>query len=455
NCIRRFKPIWQCENGKIKHFAVSLFENYSGMKVSIHSEKKLMIIKNNDGMIQRKFKLNNDLSMFIRFFNFSEYAEMTHIKPFNDKNYITLLSAYDFIKDFEKYRDRPFFNDSIVLIGPTHFTFHDNHKVPLSDFHGMSKKMPGVEIHANILMNLLDNKHISKWQISLEGKIILGVILSVLCLLKVRWSFTGLLILGISMYAVSIQLFVDEFVYIPVIQVITVCFLTVVSTVFIKYILEIKSKKQLRSVFKQYMNDEVIKELINEPGKISLGGSKKNITVLFADIRGFTSLSEKILPEEVVAVLNRFFESMLIPIEKYRGILDKFMGDCVMVIFGAPIELDNPELNAVNCAFEMIEGLKLVLKEPEFANYNVNIGIGINSGDVVIGNIGTDAHKDYTVIGDNVNLAARLESSAQGGEIVISESVFSKIKGEFEILEKKSINVKGKQKAITVYIIKP
>jgi len=206
---------------------------------------------------------------------------------------------------------------------------------------------------------------------------------------------------------------------------------------------------KVKSTFKKYVSENIVNELLKNENLLELGGSEKDVCILFADIRGFTSLSEKMEASKVVYVLNNYFQSMIDVIFKYNGTLDKIIGDELMVLYGVPLKNENDCQNAVNSAIDMFKALEVFnnkMKSEELPE--LGIGVGINFGKVVSGNIGSDQQMNYTVIGDNVNLAARLCSSAKAGEIIISKSVFEKLTNKHEFTNRDPIMVKGKALAI-------
>ena len=208
-------------------------------------------------------------------------------------------------------------------------------------------------------------------------------------------------------------------------------------------------------MFSSYVSKRIVDELIKDPSKATLGGDRKEITVLFSDIRGFTSFSEKHQPEEVVKLLNEYLGAMTEIVFDYEGTLDKFVGDAIMALWGAPVGQPDHADRAVRCALAMIERLKqLQAKWAAEGKYVIDIGIGINTGDMVVGNMGAEGKKmDYTVIGDNVNLGARLEGLTRqyNNHIIISEFTYEKVKDIVQVNELGSVTVKGKQKPVRIY----
>jgi len=205
-------------------------------------------------------------------------------------------------------------------------------------------------------------------------------------------------------------------------------------------------------MFQRYVSSQVVDELIKNPDMLKLGGQRKYLSVFFSDIRGFTSMSEKMEPEEVVQLLNEYLTEMTKIIFQFQGTLDKFIGDAVMAFWGAPKYFPNHAELAVRAAVEMQKKVtELCEKWAIEGRKKIGIGMGVNTGDVVIGNMGSQNFADYTVIGDNVNLAARLEENAKAGQILISQSTYDEIKDIVKVTKLEPLRVKGKEKAVQVY----
>ena len=202
---------------------------------------------------------------------------------------------------------------------------------------------------------------------------------------------------------------------------------------------------KVKSTFKKYVSENIVDELLHNETSLELGGTQSEVCVLFCDIRGFTSLSEKMKPSDVVYLLNSYFEAMIDVVFANNGTLDKIIGDELMVLYGVPLKSENDCQSAVNSAKEMLKALEKFNQENTKQDLpKLEVGIGVNHGKVVSGNIGSERQMNYTVIGDSVNLAARLCSHARPGEIVISESVFQRLNDNEGFIEKTSIKVKGK-----------
>ena len=216
---------------------------------------------------------------------------------------------------------------------------------------------------------------------------------------------------------------------------------------------DLSNINKLKSTFKKYVSNQIVDQLLENEDLLSLGGQEQEATILFSDIRGFTSLSENMTPNEVVETLNDYFNQMIEIIFKYNGILDKIIGDELMVIYGVPKSNIQDSENAVLTAIEMQEKL-IAFNQDRCINLKkpIKVGIGVNSGSVISGNIGSTDQMDFTVIGDSVNLASRLCSSAEAGQIIISDAVWNNIKHLQTFKSKKlsPIKVKGKAKVISI-----
>ena len=214
---------------------------------------------------------------------------------------------------------------------------------------------------------------------------------------------------------------------------------------------DISDMQKVKTTFKKYVSGNIVDEILDDNSKTDLGGTLTNACVLFADIRGFTSFSEKTTASDLVAILNKYFTDMIDVVYEFNGTLDKIIGDELMVLFGIPNNSDQDCQNAVDCGITMFKRLDKFNEELEkHNNHKLRIGIGIHFGEVVAGNIGSDKQMNYTVIGDNVNQAARFCSHARPNEIIISESVYDNILNKSLFTDQIFINVKGKEKSIPV-----
>lgn len=219
----------------------------------------------------------------------------------------------------------------------------------------------------------------------------------------------------------------------------------------IKRQLELRNKL-IRKIFSFYMSDDVVNSILTSPHHQKLGGRKNKITIMFSDLRNFTPLSETIPAEDLVSLLNAYFSKMVPIIEKHQGVIDAFIGDAIMVIFGSPLSSGNDALRAVACALEM----QRMLSKLNQANSKINLprlemGVGINTGEAVVGNIGSKKRMQYSAIGSSVNLSARIQELSLGGQILITESTYNEVNNDIQINGHLRVKVKGIQSPITIY----
>ncbi|MFZ2062146.1 MAG: adenylate/guanylate cyclase domain-containing protein, partial [Candidatus Binatus sp.] len=213
-----------------------------------------------------------------------------------------------------------------------------------------------------------------------------------------------------------------------------------------RYITEGREKRYLRNVFEHYMDPDVISAVLDSPEGLKLGGEKRHLAILFADIVSFTKRAEKTEPEELLALLNTYMTSMIDVILKTGGVVDKLMGDGIMAFWGAPNDLENPSRSALDCALKMLENLHGLQKnDPRFAD--LDIGIGISTGDVVVGNLGGEKRFDYSVIGDTVNFSSRLEGLTRHFKVhlLVSRQTYSEAGAGYIARELGLVKVKGKE----------
>lgn len=217
--------------------------------------------------------------------------------------------------------------------------------------------------------------------------------------------------------------------------------------------LQLERRNQfIRSIFSRYMSDEVVESILETPEGLQMGGEKKQVTVLMSDLRGFTGISETLPPETVVAIINQYLEKMTEIIFKYRGTISNFMGDGIMVLFGAPILRDDDAQRAVACALEMQQAMPEINVQNQAQGYpELSMGIGIHTGTVVAGNVGSQKRSQYTVMGRAVNLAARIESYSVGGQVLISERTKQACSVPMRIDNSMEVMPKGVEQPLTLY----
>jgi adenylate cyclase len=241
-------------------------------------------------------------------------------------------------------------------------------------------------------------------------------------------------------------------------------FIIYITVVFISYFREQKDRQRIRSAFGQYLSPALVEQLAQSPEKLQLGGETRNMTIMFSDVRGFTTISESFKhdPQGLTHLMNRFLTPLTNAIIEQKGTIDKYMGDAIMAFWNAPIDDPNHEINACHAAIAMLKRVDELNTEREIeANENgtrfipINIGVGLNTGQCVVGNMGSDLRFDYSVLGDSVNLASRLEgrSKSYGTPIIIGAGTAAKAESTFATLEIDLITVKGKTEPERIFTV--
>ncbi len=338
------------------------------------------------------------------------------------------------------------FENAIVFIGATAPDLHDDYLVPTSQ----GQRMPGVEIHANAVQTILTKQYLTHQKLTsliiviLVLSIITGILLTVL---KVWQSAAILFILTIIYVGTAIYYF-DKGIILNLVYPILTLGITSLTTVAYVAANEAYHKKHILGLFGRYVSKDVVTHLLKNEKSIELGGVEREITAMFADIRGFTSLSEKMAPHQVIAFLNHYFGDMTDLIFKHEGTLDKYVGDALFAIWGSPLPDKDHAYKAVKCALEIQEKLKTQHRKDM---PKINLGIGICSGPAVVGNMGSKQRQEFTAIGDTVNTSSRLSGTASGGQIIITESTYKLIKDKIKVKQLEPLKVKGKEKELIVY----
>ena len=375
-----------------------------------------------------------------------------HLNSLNFPTFRT-ISFYDVL---EHRLDAGFFQDKIVLIGTSAPGLSDIFMVPAQPAY------PGVEIHASALYTILDafyydGTFISSWSFTAKAVIFFFLCISGGVIFNLLRPFRGLIVLIMivtGVFAYGTYSFNSQKVLIDFTLSTLSITLTFVMVSVIRFATEEREKRKVKRAFGHYLSEKVVAEILADPSKLKLGGEKKILTILFSDIRGFTSISEVLSPEKLVSFLNEFFTDMTTVILENDGTLDKYMGDCIMAIFGAPVWTEDHSKNALRSAFLMNEKLN------EFKESNkdhdlppFNIGVGINSGEVTVGNMGSKILFDYTVIGDAVNLASRLEglNKTYGTQTIVGETTCNIAGDSFFFRKLDLVRVKGKNEPVAIY----
>lgn len=372
---------------------------------------------------------------------------------------------YSILQIFQKQFDPADIKGKIVLIGNMSPFEHDYYRVPFPSSRiedqeiqkeGMGS-MYGVEIHANMIRTLLTGKTITP--ASKASVFFWFALLSAIAIwlaLVSRWNAfvnSGLSLAILFAFGAYCYWMFLRGNFLPVSSVFFCVIGITIAGLIARQASEEFEKRYITQMFGRYLAPNVVKELIAHRDLIQLAGRKERLTMFFSDIRGFTSMSEKLQPEEVSAILNEYFKRMTKVVFKHRGTLDKFMGDAIMAFFGNPLHFPDHAREAVDMAIDMRDEMDAMLQfwKNQGKEYTFGIGMGVNTGEVVVGNLGSDDFFDYTVIGDDVNLACRLESIAKKSQILISASTYEEVKDFFEVNQLEPVTVKGKSKPVQVY----
>lgn len=430
------------------------------------------------------------LILYGNFNPFGFYSKLRYYKlrghsGFCHKKYsaIDLINSYDALKQGRKPEiDPKEFAGKVVLVGANATSaaleLEDALQSPLLPRH------PGVDIQATNLDNLIHNDFLRATGFLQDFATIVGmVILTLLIIGKCPFviSIALLLILSGGYFGASIYAF-SHGVAVTVITPILVQLLTTLFGYSYRFLQEGRNKEKIKQAMGKYLSQDIMKNVVQNIDDIKLGGEKKaNVTVLFADIRGFTAMCDDMNPQDITKILNEYFTEVEPIITKHKGVINKFIGDAVMAIFGEPILDLNHPVNAVRCANEMlikVEQLRKKWQEEEQDNKNVanktiqefdkeairkkrlaefksrfEIGIGINTGEAFVGNIGSEKRLEYTVIGDTVNLASRIESynKVYKTNFLISSSTYSYVSSIVDVLKISEVQIRGKAKKMDIY----
>lgn len=318
---------------------------------------------------------------------------------------------------------------------------------------------PGVEAHATIVDNILSKQflNVPDWAKGLEFTVMLTVGLITTLLLMwspAAWLVVPLLGIGYAMWYGSVTLYVDYRYYISPLYCFINLGLTFTLLTMIKFWREEHAKRFIHGAFAHYLAPSVISQIMDDPDSLSLEGQEKDITIQFSDVRSFTSLSEKLTPTQVTNLLHDYLTPMTRVITEHQGTLDKFIGDAVMAFWNAPLDIENHQEKSLQAALvqqEKLEELNEIFIEKY--GFTIAVGIGIHSGPVRVGNMGSADLFDYTLIGDNVNLASRLEGLTKfyGQKLVVSQTIVDACKEGYHFRILDSVRVKGKEEPVTIY----
>ncbi len=410
--------------------------------------------------ILAKYDKNGVKSIALRGFDIptDEVGELwVHFAHQDPSIYVSATSVLDGTVPVDKIRGK------LVLIGTSAATLNDIKTTPVSAV------MPGVEIHAQVLEAALTHAVLSQpnYAIGIEllAAFLLGLLVIILTpnlgpvTLVAVGALFGSVLIGTSWYFYREYRLLIDFTY-PLLST-TAIYLTLIFASFVR---EQAQRRQIRSAFGQYISPALVEQLAQSPEKLKLGGEEREMTIMFSDVRGFTTISEsyKSDPQGLTALMNRFLTPLTDAILARKGTIDKYMGDAIMAFWNAPLDDVEHQTNACNAALDMLEKIDALNKEREVEAQNgghryiaINVGVGLNTGVCVVGNMGSNLRFDYSVLGDSVNLASRLEGQSKeyGFPIIAGSRTALAVKNKFAILELDFIMVKGKKEPEVIYAI--
>lgn len=471
--FRRYLPFRYTgiTNKKVPSFGFALLNKCFGLGSTATAARK----SGNFILGKKRIPQFDATSVLINFYGPNgTFPRVKLIDVLDDKNFKTIdeletgvdLNTWDTPDGGWLYSGK--FKDKVVIVGST--MPEDRDLLPTSFAEGRQKgdnMMYGVEFHANVIQNILTDNFL--YRQSRESEILVIFIFTFLMFYgssfvrKIKLKIGALveimnvllvLVLIIAIYEFSVYLFIRSQLVAAVVSPSLAVVIGYFSSTAYHFLRERRQNVLIKGMFSQYVSKNVVNELLSNPDKLRLGGEKKNVSILFSDIAGFTTFSENKQPEELVGFINEYLNEMTDIILANNGTLDKYLGDSVMAFWGAPIELEDHAFRACSAAIDMqMKVRELSARWIQAGENAIQVRIGINSGDVIVGNIGGVKRFDYTVMGDSVNLASRLEGANKeyGTRIMISEGTFEHVKSKVAARELGLIRVKGKTKPCKVF----
>lgn len=373
----------------------------------------------------------------------------TYLNFYGGKKSFRYISFSDII---QKRIPQKYFKDKIIFVGSSAIGLHDLKTIPID------QNYPGVELHATFVQNAIHNEFIRP--INTELQIIILIILVLISFylfsrFNITWTVILYPIILLASFIGDYLIFTSFSLLINFGLVIYFSTTSFIAIVLYRYKTELHEKMKVKKTFGHYLPSSIINEMLNHPDKLKLGGEYKNVTALFTDIKGFTSISENVEPSVLTKFLKEYMTELTSSVFNNEGMLDKYIGDAIVALFGVPLELEKHAQKACIAAIEMRKiSHKISEKFSDIEQFKGLITrIGINTGDMITGNMGSEQLFDYTGIGDNMNLAARLESLNKyyNSEILISEATKNELSDDFIYREIDNVAVKGKEKGVKIF----
>ena len=446
--IRKVDQVINYKGKLYPSLGLLMYSKHTGIKHFVLTDKYLLA-KNNEYSLKMPIINKYGIAYSNIYFYKTDDGLYSHQK-ISASDVINSLKA---IKNGEKpILDSEIFKDKIVFVGANANAqaLQDIKRTPVSD------TFSGVDIQATNLDNIINSefyKNTSDLYNILNVLLVFIIAFVLVCTLPIPVALLSCaclmfmyLIFAFFMYSnkVALNLILPE-----------IFILFAIGCAYsYRYLLEGRKKEKIQSAMGKYLSRDVMKNVVDNIDSVKLGGKRANVTVLFADIRGFTSISERLSAEEVTKILNEYFTAIVPIIENHNGILNKFMGDAVLAVFGEPIENNHHALDAVKCADCMLKKVKLLQEKwLDEGKPKIEIGVGISTGEAFVGNIGSEERLEYTVIGDTVNTASRIENynKVYRTKFLISQETFEQVQKHVDVIKIREVSIRGKAKKINIY----
>ncbi len=446
--IRKVDQVINYKGKLYPSLGLLMYSKHTGIKHFVLTDKYLLA-KNNEYSL--KMPIINKYG--IAYSNIYFYKTDDGLYSHQKISASDVINSLEAIKNGEKpILDSEIFKDKIVFVGANANAqaLQDIKRTPVSD------TFSGVDIQATNLDNIINSefyKNTSDLYNILNVLLVFIIAFVLVCTLPIPVALLSCaclmfmyLIFAFFMYSnkVALNLILPE-----------IFILFAIGCAYsYRYLLEGRKKEKIQSAMGKYLSRDVMKNVVDNIDSVKLGGKRANVTVLFADIRGFTSISERLSAEEVTKILNEYFTAIVPIIENHNGILNKFMGDAVLAVFGEPIENNHHALDAVKCADCMLKKVKLLQEKwLDEGKPKIEIGVGISTGEAFVGNIGSEERLEYTVIGDTVNTASRIENynKVYRTKFLISQETFEQVQKHVDVIKIREVSIRGKAKKINIY----
>ncbi len=446
--IRKVDQVINYKGKLYPSLGLLMYSKHTGIKHFVLTDKYLLA-KNNEYSLKMPITNKYGIAYSNIYFYKTDDGLYSHQK----------ISASDVIKSLEAIKngeipilDSEIFKDKIVFVGANANAqaLQDVKRTPISD------TFSGVDIQATNLDNIINNefyKNTSELYNILNVALVFIIAFVLVCALPIPIAILSCACLMFMYLIFAFFMFSNKIAINLILPEIFILF-AIGCAYSYRYLLEGRKKEKIQSAMSKYLSRDVMQNVVNNIDSVKLGGKRANVTVLFADIRGFTSISERLSAEEVTKILNEYFTAIVPIIEKHNGILNKFMGDAVLAVFGEPIENNHHALDAVKCADNMLKKVKqLQEKWLDEGKPKIEIGVGISTGEAFVGNIGSEERLEYTVIGDTVNTASRIENynKVYRTKFLISQETFEQVQKHVDVIKIREVSIRGKAKKINIY----